>query len=72
MGELFEVGSDITEQINRGIQYHGAGRFFKNLEAFEFSEDVLQKLEAVRMVLFGIGEEAAPDLQKLEDSVGGA
>lgn len=79
LGELFEVDSDITEQINRCIQRYGVGEFFKNLEAFDFSEDVLEKLEAVRMVLFGMGEEVMTDIlkdssgiQKLEEQKGGA
>lgn len=72
LGKLFEVDSDITEQINRDIQYHGANGFFRNLETFDFSEDVFEKLKAVRMVLYGMGEEAATDLQKLEKPEGGA
>lgn len=72
LGKLFEVDSDITEQINWCIQHYGANGFFKNLEAFDFSEDVFEKLKAVRMVLFGMSEEAVPDLQKLEKPGGGA
>ena len=80
LGELFEVDSDITEQINRCIQRYGASGFFKNLEAFDFSEDVFEKLKAVRMVLFGMGEEAAMAdmlkdasyIQKPEKPKGGA
>ena len=70
--KLFEVDSDITEQINRGLQDYGANGFFRNLETFDFSEDVFEKLKAVRMVLVGMGEEAIPDLQKLEKPEGGA
>ncbi len=66
LGRLFEVDSDITEQINRCLQYYGANGFFRNLESFDFSEDVFEKLKAVRMVLFGMGEEAVLNLQKLE------
>lgn len=72
LGELFDTDSDITEQINRNIQHYGAGRFFKSLEAFDFSEDVLEKLQAVRMVLFGMGEEDMTAIQKHEESKGGA
>ena len=43
LGELFEVDSDITEQINRRIRQYGAGAFFQNLGTFDFPEDVLQK-----------------------------
>ena len=72
LGKLFEVDSDITEQMNRCLQDYGANGFFKNLEAFDFSGDVFEKLKAVRMVLVGMGEEAATDLQKLEKPGGGA
>ena len=34
--KLFEVDSDITEQINRGLQDYGANGFFRNLETFGF------------------------------------
>ena len=72
LGELFEVDSDITEQINRCIQHYGASGFFKKLEVFDFSGDVFEKLKAVRMVLFGIGEEDMTDMQKHEEPKGGA
>lgn len=72
LGELFEVDSDITEQINYCIRCHGIGRFFKNLETFDFSEDVVEKLKAVRMVLYGMGEEVMTDIQKHEEPKGGA
>lgn len=80
LGKLFEVNSDITQQINCYIQHYGTGSFFKKLEAFDFSEDVLKKLMAVRMVLFGMGEERVmtdilkdvSDIGKTEKSKGGA
>lgn len=79
LGKLFEVDSDITEQISRCIQYYGAAGFFKNLETFDFSEDVFEKLNAVRLVLFGMGEEVMPDVfndeletQRIDGSEGGA
>lgn len=72
LGRLFDVDSDITEQINRCLLDYGANGFFRNLGTFDFSEDVFEKLKAVRMVLFGMGEEAVPDLQKLEKPEGGA
>lgn len=62
LGELFDADSDITEQINRCIKHYGANGFFKNLENFDFSEDVFEKLKAVRMVLFGMGEEAMTNM----------
>lgn len=73
LGELFKVDSDITGQINTCIQQYGVGIFFKNLENFDFSRDVLGKLEAVRMVLFGIGVETAmTDTPEPESLKGGA
>ena len=66
LGKLFEVDSDITEQISRCIQYYGADGFFNNLETFDFSADVFGKLNAVRLVLFGMGEEVMWDLQNDE------
>ncbi|WP_353852776.1 hypothetical protein [Dehalobacter restrictus] len=77
---LFEVDSDITEQINRCLQDYGANGFFRNLKSFDFSEDVFEKLKAVGMVLFGMGEEAAvtgmpkntPEIRKPEKPKGGA
>ncbi len=44
------------------LQYNGAEAFFKNLESFDFSADVFEKLDAVRLVLFGMGEEVMPEL----------
>lgn len=64
LGKLFEVDSDITEQINLCIQRYGADNFFNNLEAFGFSSAVFEKLQAVRMVLYGMGEETMKDMQK--------
>lgn len=64
LGKLFEVDSDITEQINLCIQRYGAGNFFNNLEAFEFSSSIYEKLQAVRMVLSGMGEETIKDMQE--------
>ena len=79
LGRLFEVDSDITEQISRCIQYYGAVEFFKNLESFDFSADVFEKLDAVRLVLFGMGEEVMPEMlideittQKIDSTEGGA
>ena len=71
LGRLFDVDSDITEQINRCLQDYGANGFFRNLESFDFSEDVFEKLKAVRIVLYGMREEAETDLQKLEKPEGG-
>lgn len=57
LGRLFEVDSDITVQINRCIECYGVQEIFKNIETFDFTQDVLEKLNAVRLVLFGLGEE---------------
>lgn len=79
LGKLLEFDSDITEQISRCIQYYGAGGFFKNLETFDFPLDVFEKLNAVRLVLFGMGEDVLPDVLKdelqayrIDSSEGGA
>ncbi len=60
LGRLFEVDSDITEQINRGIQHNGIREFFKSIDAYDFPTEVNEKLTAVRHVLFGTGEEPIP------------
>ncbi|TCX53616.1 hypothetical protein [Dehalobacter sp. 14DCB1] len=57
LGKLFEVETDITDQINTCMGHYGIEGFFKNLETFDFTADVFGKLDAVRMVLFGLGEE---------------
>lgn len=72
LGDLFEVDSDSIEQIKCCIRHHGAGSFLKNLETFDFSEDVAEKLNAVRMVLYGMGEEVLTDIQKYEEPKGSA
>lgn len=58
LGELFDAGSDITDQINCCIQHNGVDGFFENLGAFDFSGEVLEKLEAVKVVLLGLSGEA--------------
>lgn len=58
LGELFDAASDITEHINCCIQHNGVDGFFENLGAFDFSGEVLEKLEAVKVVLLGLSEEA--------------
>lgn len=61
LGELFDTTSDITEQINGCIRHNGVSKFFENLEAFDFSGEVLEKLQAVKMVLYGVEEAKEPD-----------
>lgn len=58
LGKLFDASSDITEQIDCYIRHNGIGAFFENLEASDFSGEVLEKLRAVKTVLFGLSEEA--------------
>ena len=65
LGKLFEIESDVTDQINTCIQYHGVELFFKNLETFDFSLDIFEKLNAVRMVLNGIMEGGKESEEKL-------
>ena len=67
LGRLFEVDSDITEQINRGIQHNGIRVFFKNIDAYDFPKEVQEKLTAVRHVLFGTGAEPKPKPKHLVD-----
>ena len=56
LGKLFEVETDITDQIKVCMVHYGIEGFFKNLETFDFSSEVFEKLESVRMILFGLGE----------------
>ena len=63
LGDLFEVNSDIIEQIYCHIQKNGI--------AFGFSPDVVEKLNAVGMVLYGIGEKSLSDVQNTKDRGGG-
>ena len=60
LGKLFEVDSDIVEQINTGISHNGIRGFFKNLDAYDFTGEVYDKLTAVRLMLFGTGAEPMP------------
>jgi hypothetical protein len=71
LGDLFEVNSDIIEQIYCHIQKNGIGSFFNHPEAFGFSPDVVEKLNAVGMVLYGIGEKSLSDVQNTKDRGGG-
>ena len=57
LGKLFAFDSDITDEINKCIQINGVEGFFKKLESFDFSADIYEKLNAVRLVLFGLGED---------------
>ncbi len=71
LGDLFETNSDIVEQINCHIQGNGIGNFFKNLESFGFPVDIAEKLDAVGMVLYGIGEQSLPVVQNPKEPKGG-
>ncbi|SHH68581.1 hypothetical protein [Desulfosporosinus lacus] len=72
LGDLFEIDSDIIEQINCCIQNYGIGSFFKNLKTFDFPADVAEKLNAVGMVLYGMSEESLPVAQIFKEPKGGA
>lgn len=67
LGDLFEVNSDIIEQIYCHIQKNGIGSLLNHPEASGFSPNVVEKLEAVGMVLYGIGEESLSDVQNTKD-----
>lgn len=54
LSRLFDADSDIERQINDCICRNGIAQFFDRLEAFEFTGDVLTKLQAVRLVLLGL------------------
>lgn len=60
LGDLFEVDSDVIEQINYCIQNYGVSSFFDNFRTYNFSADVVEKLNAVGMVLYGMNEELLP------------
>ena len=47
------IDSDITEQIQQVHQYNGAEAFSKNLESFDFSADVFEKLDEAYAVRYG-------------------
>ncbi len=57
LGKLFAFDSDITDEINKYIQINGVEGFFKKIATFDFSVDVYEKLNAVKLVLFGLGED---------------
>ena len=69
LGKLFEVEADSTDQINMCMGHYGIDEFFKNLETFDFSVDVFKKLEAVRMILLGLEEDAASK-ERIEKIIG--
>lgn len=54
LAKLIDADSDLTEQINNLIKQQGVAKFFKNLEKHELSPDILEKLQAVRLVLLGL------------------
>jgi len=60
LGKLFDVDSDIVEQINTGISHNGIRGFFKNLDAYDFSGNVYDKLTAVKRMLFATRMEPMP------------
>lgn len=60
LGKLFDVDSDIVEQINTGISHNGIRGFFKNLDAYDFTGEVYSKLTTVRHMLFATRTESMP------------
>lgn len=54
LSKLIDADSDVAEQINNLIQQQGVSKFFKNLEKHELSPDILEKLQAVKLVLLGL------------------
>ena len=62
LSRLFEFDSDIEKQINGYIQTFGICHFFENLEAFELSADTIIKLQAVRLVLYGLDDAGSKEM----------
>lgn len=54
LSKLIDADSDIADQINTLVQRQGVANFFKNLKKQELSPDVLEKLQAVKLVLRGL------------------
>lgn len=54
LSQLFEFDSHIEQQINCYMQHYGIIRFFRELETLELPSDVINKLSAVRTVLFNL------------------
>lgn len=71
LGDLFEINSVLIEQIYCHIQKNGIGSFLNNPEAFGFSPDMVEKLDAVGMVLYGMGEKPLPVVQNSKEPEGG-
>ena len=57
LGKLFDATSDVSDQIRSYIRTNGVSRFFDNLSDYDFSPDVVEKLQAVRDVLYGLDRE---------------
>lgn len=53
MSRLIEFDSDVEKDINGYISRYGITYFFNNLETFELSSDIIFKLQALRVILFG-------------------
>jgi hypothetical protein len=71
LGDLFEVDSDIIEQINCCIQKYGVSSFLENFRTFDFPADIAEKLDAVGMVLYGMNEELLPVTKNSQRPKGG-
>lgn len=58
LGEIFDASSDIVEQINYCMRNNGIRAFFENLDDYDFHGEVLEKLRALKILLFELSEEA--------------
>lgn len=63
LSRLFKFDFDLEKQINGYIHNYGICHFFENLEAFELSVDTIIKLQAVRLVLFGLEGEVSKEME---------
>ncbi|MHB1454216.1 MAG: hypothetical protein ACYCYM_09745 [Saccharofermentanales bacterium] len=74
LGRLFGSAPDVAGQINSCIKANGVAMFFDCLDRYEFSPDILEKLQAVRSVLYGLEENDRWDgkgLAEIEEAEGG-
>lgn len=62
--ELIEADTHDKEEINLYVQQYGFDSFFQNLHLFDFSYDITDKVNAVRMVLYGTMAESPSTTQK--------
>lgn len=53
LSKLIDADCDVAQQINNCIQHYGVVKFFTKLDTFEFSPEIVEKLRAVKVVLYG-------------------